>query len=123
MEAAAIELLPGQIRSTRSSDKDEQNVQKLVEKILTNEELLDKLISAIIKRVDEHYNAKLEKPEEKLKVVEKRLEETENAVEAAEQYSRSNNLRIYGLPKTQSENLKICVQSAYYSYCQKFLRE
>lgn len=57
--------------STSFNEKDEQNVQKLVEKILTNEELLDKLISAIMKRVDEHYNAKLEKLEEKLKVVEK----------------------------------------------------
>lgn len=86
-------------RVTRSAlEKDETLIQKIIEKILLNPDFIDKLVLAFDKRLEEQSS--------KTKVLEEKVESLENSVEALEQYSRCNSIRIFGVPEVPAEKVE-----------------
>lgn len=89
------------LRSTsKNRDDDEELIQKVVEKVLTSDSFMKKLIDIIWSEVSTKMELQVQKLEEKVISLENKLLETTDALG---QYSRSNNLRFYGIPEQPQE--------------------
>ncbi|KAI4454313.1 l1 transposable element-related [Holotrichia oblita] len=85
-------------RSTRSKAEQEELINRVIEKVLTNKTFLEKMLNAV---------------HDALSSRDQKIKELEDRIELQEQYSRSNNLRIFGVPESQAEKVedvivKIC---------------
>ncbi|KAK9696613.1 hypothetical protein QE152_g31479 [Popillia japonica] len=92
-------------RVTRSatSDKDESLIQKIIERVLISPLFLEKLTSSLTEKLavqDGHIKVCTEKVE----LLENKYQELNNKLESLEQYSRKNNLRIFGVPKVEGKH-------------------
>lgn len=85
-------------RSTRSKAEQEERINRVIEKVLTNKTFLEKMLNAV---------------HDALSSRDQKIKELEDRIELQEQYSRSNNLCIFGVPESQAEKVedvivKIC---------------
>lgn len=78
-------------RVTRSKSEQEDLIQRVIEKVLTNKMFLDKMLAAV---------------QEALSSRDLKQKELEDRIEVQEQYSRSNNVRIFGVPETEAEKVE-----------------
>ncbi|KAK9753439.1 hypothetical protein QE152_g3563 [Popillia japonica] len=97
-------------RVTRSatSDKDESLIQKIIERVLISPLFLEKLTSSLTEKLavqDGHIKVCTEKVE----LLENKYQDLNNKLESLEQYSRKNNLRIFGVPKVEGEHTESTV--------------
>ncbi|KAI4461437.1 l1 transposable element-related [Holotrichia oblita] len=82
----------------RSKAEQEELINRVIEKVLTNKTFLEKMLNAV---------------HDALSSRDQKIKELEDRIELQEQYSRSNNLRIFGVPESQAEKVedvivKIC---------------
>lgn len=75
-------------------------VLKAVEAVLKSEDFLRTISKMIADRVEETINTY----KQKVCQLEDKLEKAYETIDALEQYSRRNSIRIYGLPPTPNEN-------------------
>lgn len=80
--------------------RDDTLITKIVEKVLKSDILLDKISKVIGEKTAEI----LKMYHEKVILLETKLEKAYEDIDSLEQYSRRNNLRIYGIPETANEN-------------------
>lgn len=92
------------IRTRSSEEKEEALVCRIIEKILHSDKFLDKFISNIRTSLENFFDTKTKVLEEKVVQLEAQMAVLSKENEALEQYSRRNSLRIYGIPKTKTEN-------------------
>ncbi|KAK9745580.1 hypothetical protein QE152_g6810 [Popillia japonica] len=91
-------------RITRSSsEKDEALIQKIIERVLINPVFLEKLSSAIAEKIA-CQDKQIKVCEEKVVSLERKVEDLHSELECQQQYSRRNNLRIFGIPLTKDED-------------------
>ncbi|KAK9721848.1 hypothetical protein QE152_g19973 [Popillia japonica] len=97
-------------RVTRSggSDKDEIFIQKIIEKVLVSPLFLEKLTTSLAEKLAMQ-DANIKVYTEKVDSLESKCHDLSNKVESLEQYSRKNNLRIFGVPKTEGEDTESTV--------------
>lgn len=95
-------------RITRSSAEDEALIKKVIEKVLASDILKNELISKIQCEIFAEYQQKLQALTGKVVQLEADLvecrNETKRSVDNSEQYSRRNNLRIFGVPEERNED-------------------
>lgn len=93
-----------------SSDRllrDDASIIKIVEKILKSDMLLDKISKIIGEKTADIIKAY----EEKVILLETKLGKAYEDIDALEQYSRRNNIRIYGVPETTGEDIDTVITS------------
>lgn len=91
-------------RITRSSsEEDEALIQKIIERVLINPVFLEKLSSAIAEKIA-CQDKQIKVCEEKVVSLERKVEDLHSELECQQQYSRRNNLRIFGIPLTKDED-------------------
>ena len=98
---------------------DLEDIKRIIaEQIMSifNDQFKNKLIGSLLNKIDEKYEERFFKCEKELVVINKQLEtiQGENKVlktmlDNQEQYSRNRNIRIFGLPPNEGENLQISV--------------
>lgn len=88
-------------RTRSNTDSDELLIQKVVERILSNKSFLDKLL----KQVSESLSAVKSDVKALDTKVSSLTNEVYDTMDALEQYSRGNNLRIYGMQEEKNEVL------------------
>lgn len=88
--------------AAKGQDDEEALIQRVVEKILTSDKLWSKLVDTIALKVEAEFEKRVNALQEKVVLLENKLE---NVHDTLEQYSRANNIRIYGLPETKSEDV------------------
>ncbi|KAI4458373.1 l1 transposable element-related [Holotrichia oblita] len=93
------------LRSRAEQDKDEdvELIQKIVEKVLVSPLFLEKLVSAVTDKLN-ICNNELKSCKNNIDSLDKRMLRIEEALDEQEQYSRRNNIRIYGVPEITHEN-------------------
>lgn len=92
---------------------DEKLIQTVVERILASDTFINKIVAVMketfeaqVKELKQELNAKVES-------LEKNISNLQIRCDSLEQYSRKNNVRIYGVPKTEAEDtydtvVKLC---------------
>lgn len=90
-------------RVTRLKEQEENIIQKVVERVLANKGFLNKLLESVNNALHENQK-KIKTVEEKVHRIESQVRQIDDSVELQEQYSRSNNLRFFGIPETENEN-------------------
>lgn len=97
--------MPGSISdrpSTRSTSVDDSLIERVIEKVLINPSFLEKLTSAIassLKRLEEQSK----ECQTEVVSLQHKCDKLSDAIEQQEQYSRNNNLRIFGVPQSKNE--------------------
>ncbi|KAI4455672.1 l1 transposable element-related [Holotrichia oblita] len=93
------------LRSRAEQDKDEdvELIQRIVEKVLVSPLFLEKLVSAVTDKLN-ICNNELKSCKNNIDSLDKRMLRIEEALDEQEQYSRRNNIRIYGVPEITHEN-------------------
>ncbi|KAK9694863.1 hypothetical protein QE152_g33247 [Popillia japonica] len=88
-------------RVTRSkfNESEELLIQRVVERILSNESFLNRLLATVKDTLDNH-DTSIKKLETTVSSLDTKLDSTRDEVEWQEQYSRLNNLRLFGIPET-----------------------
>lgn len=111
-------------RITRSKSYDDETlIQKVVEKVLANKSFLDKLLDTfkdVLKQNTESIKLlhdKVSSLEGSINKTEKSCNKLEDQIELQEQYSRSNNLRIFGIKEAADEDIEKVVTK----FCQEKL--
>lgn len=99
----------------RITRNDEQLIQKVVEKVIQSNAFLEKLVSAVSGKLEAELSKIVKKYEVKIAELEDKLQDTNDKLDGLEQYSRRNNLRIYGIPENAGENtadlvISVCKQ-------------
>lgn len=86
----------------------ESIAEKVVEKLMANGRFMEALSKIIRASIKEELNIVAQELEQKVSLLENtmnsRILDLEDAVDAHEQYSRINNIRIFGVPEVQNEN-------------------
>lgn len=95
--------MPTMERVTRSAAEEEATILKIVEKVLSSETFLNKILNIITERMDKHVNDLMSKYERQVNTLKEELNYTTDKLEELEQYSRLENIRIYGLPEKKNE--------------------
>ncbi|KAL3277096.1 hypothetical protein HHI36_012454, partial [Cryptolaemus montrouzieri] len=85
--------------SSLSSNNEEEIIQKVVEKVLTSEVFMEKLISGITARLTDTLSEQVQSHVVKLK---DRITTLENKIDRLDQSSRERNILVYGIPKNLS---------------------
>ncbi|KAI4467131.1 l1 transposable element-related [Holotrichia oblita] len=106
----------GRVTRSKSNDADECLIQKVVEKELSNKQFLDKLVETI-KDILQVHETRLTNLEDGIVSTNNKISNILDNLEYQEQYSRSNNLRVFGLPETPTEN----VENTIVELCEKKL--
>ncbi|KAI4466569.1 l1 transposable element-related [Holotrichia oblita] len=105
--------MPFPERVTRSSAEDDVLIKKVVEKVLGSDILRKELISKIQCDIVAEYSKEVQVLTEKVVQLEAELiatrSEVRKSVDDLEQYSRRNNLRIFGVPEEANEDTKVLV--------------
>ncbi|KAK9681194.1 hypothetical protein QE152_g38502 [Popillia japonica] len=92
-------------RSKSTSESDETLIQKVVEKVLSNKSFLDKLLDTV-KETLEAQDKRIGVIENVLDATNKSIKHLQDNIEQQEQYSRINNLRIFGLTEEPGEDIE-----------------
>ncbi|KAI4461425.1 l1 transposable element-related [Holotrichia oblita] len=87
--------------------RDDTSIIQIVEKVLKSDVLLNKISKIIGEKTAEIIKCY----QEKVDLLETKLEKAYEDIDALEQYSRRNNLRVYGIPETASENTNDIISS------------
>lgn len=98
-------------RSKTNKSEDENLIQKVVEKILSSKQFLQQLAASVRDALN------INVLEEKVTSLEKDMSEVANNLELQEQYSRANNIRIFGMAESASED----TERAVINMCQEKL--
>lgn len=95
--------MPNERITTRGGggDKDELFVQKIVENVLSNKNFIKSIVDSVASAVRVEIQNEIKVINEKVKSLEDKLMDR---IDSLEQYSRINNLRIFGLPEIPDEN-------------------
>lgn len=95
-------------RSTAELEKEEAVVFKVVEKLLNSQSFMEKLTQVIDSNINNLIENKLKSYEDKITRLEQELasvkSQMNDSVDKLEQYSRLNNLRIFGIEEKPGEN-------------------
>uniref|UniRef100_A0A1Y1K7J7 L1 transposable element RRM domain-containing protein n=1 Tax=Photinus pyralis TaxID=7054 RepID=A0A1Y1K7J7_PHOPY len=99
--------------STRSEDKEDredQLIERVIQKTLKNKDFVQLLVSSVTEIVKKQFEGEINALSDKVQSLERKLEDQ---TESLEQYSRLNNLRIFGVPESDSEDtdkviVKLC---------------
>ncbi|KAK9707669.1 hypothetical protein QE152_g27713 [Popillia japonica] len=114
--------MPFPERVTRSSAEDDVLIKKVVEKVLGSDILRKELISKIQCDIVAEYRKEVQVLTEKVVQLEAELiatrSEVRKSVDDLEQYSRRNNLRIFGVPEEANEDTKVLVSN----FCKEKLK-
>ncbi|KAI4458092.1 l1 transposable element-related [Holotrichia oblita] len=87
--------------------RDDALITKIVEQVLKSDSLLEKISQVI----GEKTAAIIKAYEQKVVSLEVKLAKAYEDIDSLEQYSRLNNLRLYGIPETPNENTDVMVAS------------
>lgn len=82
-------------------DMDETIVEKIIDKLLNNDQIMHKIIAKIGKIVEDTYASRTKDLEKKVESLETEL----NRVDIEEQHNRRNNVRIFGLEQGKDEDI------------------
>lgn len=97
-----------QLRSNKmDKDEDINMIQRVVEKVLISPIFLEKLLSAVTEMVTEklkHQVAEINACKSELVSLEERMSRIETVMDEQGQYSRLNNIRVYGVPEIPHED-------------------
>ncbi|GJQ69972.1 hypothetical protein Trydic_g13350 [Trypoxylus dichotomus] len=91
--------------TTRSTTVEDLLIRRIVENVLTNPIFLDNITSVIgesLRKRDED----IDEYQARAVLLQKKYDEMTNTIEEQEQYSRSSNLRIFGLHEDEDEDLE-----------------
>ncbi|KAF5285597.1 hypothetical protein FQA39_LY16566 [Lamprigera yunnana] len=92
-----------------SPEKDEVLIQKVVEKVLSNNMFIENLLSAMIDKVSKHFESVFKIYDEKVTKLQSELCATVDALELLDQHGKKNNLRFYGVPEHNNENITVTI--------------
>ncbi|KAK9729734.1 hypothetical protein QE152_g15821 [Popillia japonica] len=96
-----------QTRGSVDLTKEENQVLKIVEKLLSNETFIEKLTTIIDKNMCLAFETKMKLYDDKIQHLETQLQKSVNEnnlyLDRLEQYTRINSLRIYGIPEVPTE--------------------
>lgn len=84
---------------------DEKLIQSIVEKVLASETFINKIVCAMRESFQAEIKAIRQEYENKVRPLEKQLSELQVTCDNLEQYSRVNNVRIFGVEETDNENV------------------
>ncbi|KAK9744841.1 hypothetical protein QE152_g7429 [Popillia japonica] len=100
--------MPSNERITRSTIDDDVLIKKVIEKVLSSDILRKELLSKIRSEIIAEYKEELQALNEKVVQLEANLAASRNEMkkhtDELEQYSRRNNVRIFGVPEDRNEN-------------------
>ncbi|XP_031358456.1 uncharacterized protein LOC116182093 [Photinus pyralis] len=93
--------MPDTRSALKGEDREDQLIQRVIEKTLKNKDLMQEILSSVTQIVKQEF-------EQQIKVLSDKVIQLEHALEVKtegnEQYSRINNLRIFGVPESEGEN-------------------
>lgn len=92
---------------------DEKLIQSVVEKVLASEAFIAKIVAAMKQSFESQINEIKKEYNEKVSLLEKENFKLQDNYDSLEQYSRSNNIRIFGIQESDNENvyetvIKLC---------------
>ncbi|KAB0790432.1 hypothetical protein PPYR_15194 [Photinus pyralis] len=105
--------MPDTRSALKGEDREDQLIQRVIEKTLKNKDLMQEILSSVTQIVKQEF-------EQQIKVLSDKVIQLEHALEVKtegnEQYSRINNLRIFGVPESEGENtgnviINLCKQN------------
>lgn len=96
------------LRSTKSSE-DETSIHESIEKLLCSEEFISRISSRISESLMAALDSKVKTLTTEVSQLKSQLMEANAKVESLEQYSRINNLRLYGVKEEKDENIMAVV--------------
>ncbi|CAH0563160.1 unnamed protein product [Brassicogethes aeneus] len=98
------------LRSGKTGDDDEQYFQSVMEKIFNSEDFLSNLADKIAVRMVNSLENEIKVYKEKVEALDKQVKDMSKIIEQQEQFTRKNNMTIYGLPKQNGKKLdeKLC---------------
>lgn len=107
--------MPSNQRITRSTIDDDVLIKKVIEKVLSSDILRKELLSKIRSEIIAEYKEELQALNEKVVQLEANLAASRNEMkkhtDELEQYSRRNNVRIFGVPEDRNENIGTVVSN------------
>lgn len=92
-------------RSAKSQDEDENLIKRVIEKIFVSETFLSKLVDKISTVLTTQLESTIKVHTDKVGQLEQKMENISKQIDDQEQFSRRNNLRIYGVPEEMNENV------------------
>lgn len=93
----------GDQAGVQEKDDDLHLIQKIVEKVLVSPLFLDKIVAAVSDKLN-FCQKELVSCKVNIESLDKRLLRMEEALDEQEQYTRRNNIRVYGVPEAKKEN-------------------
>lgn len=92
-------------RSAKSQEEDENLIKRVVEKIFASEDFLCKLVDKISVILNQQVENTVKVCTDKVEQLDKKIMDLSKQIDDQEQFSRRNNLRIYGLVEDRNENV------------------
>jgi len=94
--------MPDTRSTVKVDDRDENLIQKVLQKLLADETLMTRIVNTVTVILEKQYGEKIKALEQKVDYLERHVE---RKCEIAEQYTRLNNVRVFGVPKQPNEEI------------------
>lgn len=95
------------------SNAEEDTVQRIVEKVLSSEILMNKIMNVMSEKIDTFLIDRMKRYEDQISKLQENLNEANDKLEQLEQFSRLDGVRLFGLPEKNDENITDQVVSLF----------